>query len=143
MTNVDQAIGILRDLINHEHGQDLPFSDEGKIEGTPYRLNIYLARHRFLTPEAIEALKVSHQVKHMLFEAARGWQESPKVLRMLAAQVEALEFEQQALWGFERDSSFHRFFDFPGCSCPKLDNEERIGIKNARIISHRCKVHGR
>ena len=63
-------------------------------------------------------------------------------LRDLAKLHEANEFELQDLWGFSRDSSMHRWFEFPGCECPKMDNEERMGVPQAgRIISGCCPIH--
>jgi hypothetical protein len=104
------------------------------------RLNGPLAERMGVTDENLEALKVSHQLRHLLFEAAKNRIHEPATVRMLAAMFSALESEQQRLWGFPVDPKFHRFFDFPGCSCPKLDNDEWLGSGHP-IIALDCMIH--
>jgi hypothetical protein len=106
-------------------------------------LNGSLARRQKVTDEQLEALKLSHQLRWMLFEAARddSVKSQPLKLKLLAAMFEALEFEQQELWNFPRDAKFHRWFEFPGCICPKMDNAERVG-SGSGIINCDCPIHG-
>lgn len=103
-------------------------------------LNERLIERQRITAEQLSALKMSHQVRHMLFEAAKATTE-PLKLKMLAALFEALEFEQQELWNFPRDRNFHRWFDFPGCTCPKMDNAQWLGF-DRRIRVQSCPIHG-
>ena len=79
----------------------------------------------------------------MLFEAASNdsVKNSKLKLKMLAAVFDALEFEQQELWNFPRDANFHHWFEFPGCTCPKMDNKEALGT-NRRIIFEDCPIYG-
>lgn len=110
-------------------------------DGEPIvQLNTYLARRQKVTAEQASALVMSHQLRYIIFEAAKTTKE-PLKLKLLAAMFEALEFEQQALWNFPRDKNFHRWFDFPGCTCPKLDNAGMIGV-DRRIRLQTCPVHG-
>jgi len=111
------------------------------IDGKPLTsLNRMLAERQKVTDEQLEALKLSHQLRWMLFETAKTIKE-PLKLKMLAAVYEALEFEQQALWNFPRDPNFHRFFDFPGCKCPRMDNIDALGTPY-RITVENCPIHG-
>lgn len=103
-------------------------------------LNSTLLERQQVTDEQLSALKMSHQLRHVIFEGAKSTTE-PLKLKMLAAMFEALEFEQQELWNFPRDKNFHRWFDFPGCLCPKLDNAGMIGI-DRRIRAQNCPIHG-
>lgn len=103
-------------------------------------LNSYLANKQKITDEQLEALKLSHQLKWIIFESAKQTSD-PTKLKMLANVCDALESEQQALWNFEVNKNFHRFFDFPGCTCPKLDNKERLGTEYA-IFDTSCPIHG-
>ena len=105
------------------------------------RLNAGLAVRQGVSDEALAALVTSHQLKHMLFEAAEKSLDQPLKLKLLAALFQALEFEQQALWNFPRDANFHFFWAFPGCTCPKIDNRERWGTGMA-IRSDACPIHG-
>jgi hypothetical protein len=111
------------------------------IPGINISLNEHLAKRQGVTDDELVALKVSHQLKFMIFSAAQQYKKDPKVLQMLYAVETALEFEQQKLWHFEPNKRFHRFFEFPGCTCPKLDNIDRIGV-GPFIFYTSCPVHG-
>lgn len=59
------------------------------------------------------------------------------------AQVRKIEFDLQKLWKFEQDPKFHRYqLYIKGCTCPKMDNEERVGRTEDRIHSFSCPWHG-
>lgn len=103
------------------------------------RLNQRLAERQNVSDKQLEALQLSHQLRWMLFETAKQ-QTDPLKLRLLANVFESLESEQQKLWNFDVNKDFHRFFDFPGCTCPKMDNAERIGTPY-HIYSANCPIH--
>ena len=105
------------------------------------RLNARLAIKKGVNDEQLEALKMSHQLRWMLFEAAKKSLDEPLKLKMLAAMFDSLEDEQQTLWNFGADPNFHRFFDFPCCKCPKIDNAERLGTPY-KIYAGNCPIHG-
>jgi|ERR1035437_181101 hypothetical protein len=111
------------------------------IDGTPLTtLNRNLAERQKVTDEQLEALKLSHQLRWMLFETAKKTKE-PLKLKMLAALYNVLETEQQKLWNFPLDPNFHRFFDFPGCLCPRMDNIDALGTAY-RVHVENCPIHG-
>lgn len=116
----------------------------GEILG---HLNSALLQRQQVTAEQHTALLLSHQLKHVLFAGAKDVLTEPKTegrsikLRLLAKMFSTLETEQQRLWNFPLDTSYHRFFDFPGCSCPKLDNAERLG-SGFVIRATDCEIHG-
>jgi hypothetical protein len=103
-------------------------------------LNTGLAQRQKVTDEQLDALKLSHQLRWMLFETAKLTKE-PLRLKMLAALFDALEFEQQKLWNFPQDGNYHRFFDFPGCKCPRMDNIDALGTPY-KITVENCPIHG-
>ena len=51
------------------------------------------------------------------------------------------EYTLQRLWGFEENANMHRFWEYPYCTCPKLDNEDRYGT-SSYIVSRDCPIHG-
>lgn len=60
---------------------------------------------------------------------------------VISEQVTELEFELQRLWNFPQDKEFHKYWLSVGhCSCPPLDNLERLGY--GRIINLNCPIHG-
>ena len=104
-------------------------------------LNERLAIRQGVSDEQLEALKTSYRLRWILFEAAKQSLEEPLKLKMLAGVFDQLESEQQKLWNFKDDPNHHRFFDFPGCACPKHDNAERLGTPY-KIYSEGCPIHG-
>jgi hypothetical protein len=113
-------------------------------DGSPItELNQRLAIRQKISDEQLEALKLSHQLRWLLFKAAKHEtvKDQPLKLKLLANVFEALEFEQQELWNFVRDERYHRWFEFPGCICPKFDNAERSGTGHG-IVNSDCPIHG-
>jgi len=52
-----------------------------------------------------------------------------------------LNLALQTAWQFNRDVTMHRFWDLPGCSCPRMDNEDRRGTRYA-VVNPDCPYHG-
>lgn len=119
--------------------KEYPVVDEGGKVFT--YLNPFLVSKQQLDDAQVEALKFSHLVKKYLFDAAASHLSQPLILKFLAKVHDCLESEQQKLWNFKVDESYHRFFDFPGCSCPRMDNTERLGTPY-KIFSEDCLIHG-
>jgi len=76
-----------------------------------------------------------------VFRVAKNNTDKPEVLKACAEALEEIEFFMQGFWGFDRDSKFHRYwYMMPGCTCPKMDNEEHWG--RGKIHVSDCPVHG-
>lgn len=67
--------------------------------------------------------------------------DNPKLLYIFGQLIKTIEFKLQELWRFPQDESYHEFYNLPKCKCPKLDNYDLKGVKNAHIISENCPVH--
>ena len=104
-------------------------------------LNEQLAKNQMVTDEQLSALRLSHQVKHLIFKKAKGTKDERK-LSLLAELFDELEYLQQELWNFPRDARFHRFFELPNCQCPKIDNYDALGT-DQHIIVLSCPAHGK
>ena len=61
-------------------------------------------------------------------------------LRKLANIWKLNEFKKQTAFNFEPDVNFHRFWELPKCTCPKLDNLDTYGM-GMRYISSTCPIH--
>lgn len=62
-------------------------------------------------------------------------------LKTLDTLVTDLEFVLQDAWRFPRDIKFHKFWERPGCSCPKMDNEDAWPTGYYVRIGD-CLIHG-
>jgi hypothetical protein len=103
-------------------------------------LNPALILKQKLTSVKYDALIESHQLKNVIFTMAKNT-ENIETLKMLAKIFDELEFEQQRLWGFPLDPNHHYFWDFPKCTCPKIDNMDSLGTPY-RVHSGGCLIHG-
>lgn len=65
---------------------------------------------------------------------------SVAVFRDFADKLTILEFRLQRLWGFSEDKNFHRFWETPKCTCPKMDNADAYPYR--QYINMDCKLHG-
>ena len=104
-------------------------------------LNSRLAVRQKVTDDQLQALRASHVVRRTIFDLAKANETHATTLRMLARVFDNLENEQQLLWNFGADPNFHRFFDMPGCTCPRMDNEDRLGTPY-HVYSGDCPIHG-
>jgi hypothetical protein len=107
-----------------------------------YRLSQSLAVSQRVTDEQLEALKRLHQKKLTLFALAR-LTDNKVALRQIAADFEQVEFDMQSNWNFPIDRKFHEWYTVPKCRCPRMDNMERRGATDSRIIVQDCPVHGK
>lgn len=63
------------------------------------------------------------------------------LLCLFDALYTQIEFELQDAWKFERNANYHRFWNRPKCTCPKLDNEDVYGLSCA-YYNQSCPLHG-
>jgi hypothetical protein len=104
-------------------------------------LNQKLLIKQNVTDEQQDRLYVLYAELVDLFDRARDV-DSDEQAKTLVLELQDLEFKLQENWNFSRDVNFHSYwFKIPGCSCPKLDNAEMIGI-DRRIVNHDCRFHG-
>ena len=67
--------------------------------------------------------------------------DDPVLQRALYMAYMSNEMVLQELWGFGADPNYIRFWEFPGCTCPKMDNEDRYGT-DYEVYSDNCPIHG-
>lgn len=105
-------------------------------------LNQILIDDKNLNEETLGQIKQMHIMKHLLFKQAEDLPETNTIaLRALATTYQNIEFELQRLWGFESNINYHRFWEFPHCKCPQLDNMDSIGSGMA-VYNCSCPIHG-
>ena len=111
-------------------------------------LNQNLLRDNKVTDDQIKNLEVIYgkidilfQQAEVLFEQADGENIKTELSKFLADELKLLEFELQENWNFPKDEKYHTWWNrFKGCTCPKMDNDERFGYD--KIISEDCPFHG-
>jgi hypothetical protein len=89
-------------------------------------LNQALVRRQNLTKEEEQHIVDLHVKKSHLFFEMQGFARlgNKKELQKRAALITDLEFQLQRAWKFTEDINYHKFWEMPGCSCAKLDNND-------------------
>lgn len=88
----------------------------------------------------LEDIKAAFYTKYMLFDLIDNCTDSA-MLKEYAKDLQALEFCIQGLFNFDEDARFHRFWEVPKCSCPKMDNADAWGTDYS-IVDKNCVLHG-
>lgn len=88
----------------------------------------------------LEAIKDMHMLKQIIYIDIEQ-ENNGKRLKELALDLQEVEFELQRLWGFTEDARYHKFWQYPKCTCPQMDNEDRYGTKY-KIVNQQCPLHG-
>jgi len=109
-------------------------------DGLKVTLNMNLAKAKGVSEETLQKIADIHETKYAVLDLMRACEEKES-LRALAKQITEIEFSLQDLWGFPLDENFHRPWQLPHCTCPKMDNEERYGTKYT-IVNCSCIIHG-
>jgi hypothetical protein len=104
-----------------------------------YALNGPLALSKGLTGKQVRKIRDLHIKKLRMLEQMEKTS-AVNELRAHADAIEAIEYELQDLWGFDRDRRYHEWYMLPKCTCPK-DNSERRGT-DYQIIILTCPLHG-
>jgi hypothetical protein len=105
-----------------------------------YTLNGPLALSKGLTGKQVRRIRDLHIEKLRMFEQMEKTSAVDE-LRTHANAIEAIEYELQNLWGFDKDKRYHEWYMVPKCTCPKMDNRERRGT-DYQIITLTCPLHG-
>lgn len=87
----------------------------------------------------VEGIKALHYAKAAVYDAIENTNDE-NTLYSLSGALQEIEFALQDAWGFPKDLAFHRFWEYPKCMCPSLDNRDMYP-SSRRIISMDCALH--
>lgn len=102
--------------------------------------NPHLVDNLNLSDSDVANIIRSHCKRYVIEALITEYIDYPYRVKKLLKDWTDNEYHLQELWGFQRDSSFHRFWEIPACECPKLDNEDPLMM--SPIFSSGCKLHG-
>lgn len=86
---------------------------------------ISLQSHRFFIESQMSKYNIEKKVE--LLELLDKWQQN--------------EDRLQLAWGFPLDRTMQVWYNIPHCSCPKMDNADRLGTQY-QVFSMDCVYHG-
>ncbi len=100
------------------------------------RLNKHLVEQQKLSEEDVRKIQGLHCEKDALYDQIEE-SGDPSILK----EIEEVEFKLQDAWKFPRDVMYHRHWEVPGCSCPRLDSIDDYPY--AKHYSGGCPLHGK
>lgn len=89
--------------------------------------------------ENLEEIKEKHIEKFSVYDEIQKTND-PNLLYLFDKLLREIEFELQDLWKFPKDEMYHMFWQYPKCTCPKLDNIDSYPYM--QFFSTTCPLHG-
>lgn len=120
-----------KDQFGHDN---LVYEHDGNTYGLPLRLVI----GQQVSKEEIEQIIVIHKQRHDLKKFLETV-DDVELIGIIFNQLTRMEFDLQILWNFKPDSVYHRSWDWPKCTCPKLDNMDAFPFM--QYYSGGCPLH--
>lgn len=109
------------------------------IDGYTTVLNPELLQSQKRSLEDIAEILGLHARKIALFKDMETANEFS--LEAYGRELREVEYALQRAWNFPQSAKYHKFWEVPRCTCPKLDNAERYPTGNY-VINETCLVHG-
>jgi hypothetical protein len=111
--------------------------------------DIYLVKYKDLRDrveeDRVKNKKKLSKLKNCLLEKLKIFdiiENSTDDLRPFYKKLTDIEYNMQLLYGEDENSSYHRFWETPKCTCPKIDNLELYPTTNS-IFDYNCPIHGK
>ena len=105
------------------------------------RLNEYLILQQKLSEVEVEQILRLHEYKLTICAKMEALLPDNPKIKVYAKDLEQLEFLLQDAWKFERNINYHKFWEAPHCTCPKMDNDD-AWPSGHYIRNFGCPVHG-
>lgn len=97
-----------------------------------------------IEPELLNELSDLPALKNCLLEKLKIYSEIEKTnkkdLTSFDNRLTNVEFNLQILYGVDEDINFHRFWETPKCTCPKIDNTLKYPFGDYEIDAN-CPIH--
>lgn len=109
-------------------------------------LNKDLIKERNIKPKTVAAIKEIHKfADDVVKQMAKLDPHDPKGVRELRRLVKTwhrYQYQLQELWGFPKNRYYHKDYELPHCTCPKIDNEDFFGTR-LRWVTEDCPLHNK
>jgi len=125
-------ISTLEDLISKYENDDIYLVKYKNI-----RLRV--DESRITIKENVDKIKACLYEKLIIFDTILN---SKTNLKSYYKKLTNIEYNMQILYGEEEDISYHKFWETPKCTCPKINNIEIYPSKKP-IFNDDCPIHGK
>ncbi len=107
---------------------------------TKIYLNERLISRQGLSEDDVAEIVRLHKDR-MRIESLMARSKKPETIKRLFAEWTEGQFALQRAWRFPEDANWHPSHRLPHCTCPKYDNDERIGTPY-KVVNPACIIHG-
>lgn len=105
------------------------------------RLNERLVLQQKLSESEVAEILRLHEYKLTIRAKMKALPPDNPKIKAYAKDLERIEFLLQDAWKFERNINYHKFWEAPHCTCPKMDNDD--AYPTGYYVRHLgCPVHG-
>lgn len=103
-------------------------------------LNERLIIQQKLSEGEVEQILLLHEYRLTLCAKMEALPSDNPKIKAYAQELEQLEFLLQDAWKFPRNANFHRFWEMPHCTCPKMDNDD-VYPSGYYVRNLSCPIH--
>ena len=112
-----------------------------KVHDEGIRLNERLILQQNLSESEVAEILRLHEYKLTIRAKMKALPPDNPKIKAYAKDLEQVEFLLQDAWKFERNIHYHKFWEAPHCTCPKMDNDD--AWPSGHYVRHLgCPVHG-
>lgn len=101
-------------------------------------INTQHPKYKTLSQDKVLAIDLLHTVRDLIEVGAKQSDDVAKALYSLWLKNETT---LQTLWGFDEGAGWIRWWNYPRCSCPKMDNDD-AWPNGWYTKSGACPIHG-
>lgn len=112
-----------------------------KVHDEGIRLNERLILQQQLSESEVAEILRLHEYKLTIRAKMKALPPDNPKIKAYAKDLEQIEFLLQDAWKFERNINYHKFWEAPHCTCPKMDNDD-AWPSGHYIRNFGCPVHG-
>lgn len=105
------------------------------------RLNERLVLQQKLSESEVAEILRLHEYKLTIRAKMKALPPDNPKIKAYAKDLEQIEFLLQDAWKFERNINYHKFWEAPHCTCPKMDNDDAWPT-GYYVKNFGCPVHG-
>lgn len=113
-----------------------------KVHDEGVRLNGRLILQQNLSESEVDHILRLHEYKLTVRAKMKALPSDNPKIKDYAADLEQIEFLLQDAWKFERNINYHKFWEAPHCTCPKMDNDD-AWPSGYYVRNFGCPVHGK
>ena len=104
-------------------------------------INKKLAEDRGISESDQMIIESLHEEREDLFDKSLASKMTQDVQLDIFSDWLDVERSLQLLWGFDEEDRFIKFWKFPTCSCPSMDNEDAYPT-GYYYVNGDCIIHG-